>query len=210
MTITTTATTATISTITHYHQAAQTGDLEAIQQYLQAGGDINALNRTEESAILIAAKHQQYDVVQFLIEQGADINLQDQICFNPFLWGCIHNDLKLVEMMLNAGADLKRLTRFGGVGITPAAEKGHLEMVQLLLEKSAINVNHTNFVGWTPLLEAIILNDGGATQQAIIRLLLAHGADPNMTDKYGKTPLFLAKERGFDEIAQILENAGGH
>ncbi len=200
----------TLTMINAYHQAAKIGDIKGIEQYLKVGGDIDALTLKEESAILLAAKQQQYATVQFLIAQGADINLQDQTCFNPFLWGCIHNDLRLVEIMLDAGADLKCLTRFGGVGITPAAEKGHLEMVELLLKKSHINVNHTNFVGWTPLLEAILLNDGGARQQAIIQLLLEYGADPNMTDKYGKTPLFLAKEKGFNEIAHILENSGGH
>jgi hypothetical protein len=40
-----------------------------------------------------------------------------------------------------------------------------------------------------------VLNDGGAKQQKIVKLLLDHGANPHMTDKYGKTPLELARER---------------
>lgn len=71
-----------------------------------------------------------------------------------------------------------------------------------------INVNQTNHVGWTPLLEAIVLNDGGIKQQAIVQLLLEHGASPHLTDKYGKTPLELARERGFEEIAQLLIATG--
>lgn len=59
-----------------------------------------------------------------------------------------------------------------------------------------------------PLLEAIVLNDGGIKQQAIVQLLLEHGASPHLTDKYGKTPLELARERGFEEIAQLLIAAG--
>ena len=77
-----------------------------------------------------------------------------------------------------------------------------------LLTSTAINVNHTNFLGWTPLLEAIVLNDGGARQQEIVRLLLAHGASPHMTDKYGKTPLQLARSLGFTAIATLLMDAG--
>jgi len=53
-----------------------------------------------------------------------------------------------------------------------------------------------------------VLNDGGIKQQAIVQLLLEHGASPHMTDKYGKTPLELARERGFEEIAQLLIAAG--
>ncbi|MDW3495872.1 ankyrin repeat domain-containing protein, partial [Escherichia coli] len=52
------------------------------------------------------------------------------------------------------------------------------------------------------------LNDGGIKQQAIVQLLLEHGASPHLTDKYGKTPLKLARERGFEEIAQLLIAAG--
>lgn len=59
-----------------------------------------------------------------------------------------------------------------------------------------------------PLLEAIVLNDGGSTQQAIVALLLEHGASPHMTDKYGRTPLELAQEKGFSEIARLLMAAG--
>jgi hypothetical protein len=146
--------------------------------------------------------------VEFLIAAGADIDKQDQTCFNPFLIGCLTNDLTLLRIVLPANPDLDRLTRFGGVGITPASEKGHVEIVRELLEKTDINVNHTNFVGWTPLLEAIVLNDGGAKQQEIVKLLLDHGANPHMTDKYGKTPLELAREKGFNAIADLLLAAG--
>jgi hypothetical protein len=100
-----------------------------------------------------------------------------------------------LRTVLPANPDLNCLSRFGGVGITPASEKGHVEIVRELLLRTDINVNHTNFVGWTPFLEAIVLNDGGAKQQEIVKLLLDHGANPHMTDKYGKTPLELARER---------------
>ena len=113
-----------------------------------------------------------------------------------------------MRLILPARPDLNCLTRFGGVGLTPACEKGHLDIVKELLIRTQINVNHTNFVGWTPLLEAIVLNDGGEIQQTIVALLLEHGASPHMTDKYGKTPLELAREKGFEEIAQLLIAAG--
>ncbi|MHC5224814.1 ankyrin repeat domain-containing protein [Ignatzschineria sp. LJL83] len=192
-----------------FHQAAIEGDIPTLKKGLASGININTTNKQLRTAILMASMHQQYETVQFLIDAGADINLQDETCFNPFLWGCLNDDLKLVQIMIKAKPDLTVLTRFGGVGITPAAEKGHLEIVKELLEKTDINFNHTNFVGWTPLLEAIVLNDGGARQQEIIRLLLSHGANPNMTDMYGKTPLFLAKEKGYKEIADLLVAAGG-
>lgn len=148
-----------------------------------------------------------YDVVRYLAESGADINLQDQTSLNPFLYGCIHGDLKLVKIMISAGADINLLTRFGGVGLTPACEKGHIEVVRELLTSTDINVNHTNYCGWTPLIEAIVLNDGGKTQQDIIKLLLEHGADPSLTDQYGVRPIELARRKGYKEIEDILFTA---
>ncbi|AQS41690.1 MAG: Ankyrin repeat protein [Candidatus Tokpelaia hoelldobleri] len=191
-----------------FFEAAEKGGIAVLKQSLQDGTDINAVNRQGRTAILLAAMNKRYEAVQFLIDSGADINRQDQTCFNPFLWGCLNDDLTLVKLMIKAGADLTLMTRFGGVGITPAAEKGHVDIVRELLETTDINYNHTNFVGWTPLLEAIVLNDGGARQQEIVRLLLKHGANPDMTDKYGKTPLTLAKEKGYQQIADLLV-AGG-
>lgn len=194
--------------IADYLLAAQQGELTKLKSCLRQVVDINACNRQGQTAIMLASLNKKYDCVAALIDAGADINKQDQTCLNPFLISCLNNDLTLLRLILPARPDLNCLTRFGGVGLTPACEKGHLDIVKELLVRTQINVNHTNFVGWTPLLEAIVLNDGGETQQTIVALLLEHGASPHMTDKYGKTPLELAREKGFEEIAQLLIAAG--
>lgn len=194
--------------ITEYLLAAEQGNLAQLKQCLLQGVNINSTNRLGQTAIVLASLHQHYDCVAQLIDAGIDINKQGQTCFNPFLLSCLNNDLTLLRLILPAAPDLNCLTRFGGVGLTPACEKGHLAIVKELLTHTAINVNHTNFVGWTPLLEAIVLNDGGDTQQAIVALLLEHGASPHMTDKYGRTPLELARDKGFSEIARLLIAAG--
>jgi len=188
--------------------AAEQGQVETLNRCLAQGVDINVMNRQGRTAITLASLNKHYPCVARLIEARADINLQDETCFNPFLISCLNNDLTLLRLVLQAKPDLNRLTRFGGVGLTPACEKGHLDVVRELLTHTEINRNHTNFVGWTPLLEAIVLNDGGPTQQEIVRLLLSHGANPHMTDKYGKSPLTLAEEKGYHEIAVLLKNAG--
>ncbi|MEY1195424.1 ankyrin repeat domain-containing protein [Providencia rettgeri] len=199
----------TASTLAHdFLTAAEQGQLEILKSCLEKGVDINTTNRQGRTAIVNASLNKHYECVSFLINAGADINKQDQTCFNPFLLSCLNNDLTLLRIVLPAKPNLDLLTRFGGVGITPASEKGHVEIVRELLEKTDINVNHTNFVGWTPLLEAIVLNDGGEKQQQIVKLLLDHGANPHMTDKYGKKPLELAREKGYNEIAELLIASG--
>ncbi len=189
--------------------AAATPD--EVRAAIAGGADVNATASSEQqrsSAVLIAARAGNLDVVDVLIEAGADINAQSRISLNPFLWACINDDLAVARRMVEAGADLELVTRFGGVGIHPAAEKGHLELTRYLASLPDMNVNYTNICGWTPLLEAIILRDGGPVQQEIVQILLDADADPNMVDQWGVTPLAHAEKLGFPEIAELLKNAG--
>ena len=192
----------------NYLAAAAVGDLPAAREALAGGANRDATDREEASAILLAARGGHHAVVRALIAAGVDIDAQDQTCSNPFLFGCITGDLALVRMMVEAGADITRRTRMGGNGLTPAAEKGHREVVRYLLENTRINVNHTNNLGWTALIETIILGDGGPVRREIVALLLQHGAHPEMPDPWGATPADLARERGYGEIVQILERHG--
>ena len=98
--------------------------------------------------------------------------------------------------------------RFGGIALIPASERGHVEVVRYLLDETDVDVDHVNNLGWTALLEAVILGNGGPEHQAIVRLLLDAGADPELADKDGVTPLAHARARGQAEIAAILVEAG--
>jgi ankyrin repeat protein len=57
-------------------------------------------------------------------------------------------------------------------------------------------------------MEAIVLGNGGLNHTATVRVLVEAGADVNIADKQGATPLQHARRRGYVEIARILENAG--
>ena len=62
--------------------------------------------------------------------------------------------------------------------------------------------------GWTALTETVILGDGGPTYRTILRLLLDAGADTDIPDTDGVTPLAHARRLGFDALAAMLEKAG--
>ena len=90
----------------------------------------------------------------------------------------------------------------------PAAERGHVEAVRTLIT-AGVEVDHINRLGWTALLEAILLSDGGPRHQQIVQLLLAAGANPNLADGDGVRPLQHAQQRGYTAIADLLRAAGG-
>ena len=76
------------------------------------------------------------------------------------------------------------------------------------LLQTGIDIDHVNNLGWTALLEAIILGNGSATYIEIVRLLIEAGADPNLADGQGITPLAHATSRNYTEIASLLRRAG--
>ena len=84
---------------------------------------------------------------------------------------------------------------------------GHVDTVRVLLE-AGVAVDHVNNLGWTALLEAVILGDGGPAHTAIVRLLIRHRANVDLADRDGVTALAHAERRGFRAIAGLLRAAG--
>lgn len=116
-------------------------------------------------------------------------------------------DVAAIIKLLTDGADTTLTSRFGGTALIPAADRGHVEIVKELLTISDVDINHVNNLGWTALLEAVILGDGGTKHQEIVKLLIEHKADVNLADTQGVTPLQHAKSRGFEAIIDSLELA---
>ena len=82
-----------------------------------------------------------------------------------------------------------------------AASARNLEAVRLLLEHGAPSiVNARQQRGWVPIHAAAQNGD-----RPMVELLLQHGADPKLANDEGKTPSMVAREKGHEEIAALLE-----
>ena len=81
------------------------------------------------------------------------------------------------------------------------------EIVERLLQ-TKIEVDHVNRLGWTALLEAIILGGGDRRHTQVVRLLVDAGANFRIADSEGVTPLTHARRRGYTEMIALLERAG--
>ncbi|GBF72947.1 hypothetical protein PA598K_01226 [Paenibacillus sp. 598K] len=187
--------------------AAERGDTDEVLRLLEAGADIQAQDESGRTAVVAATYGNHAETVEALITQGADINIRDHLLNNVLLYAGASGYLDIVRLAIEAGADTKLTNRFGGTALIPAADRGHVEVVQYLLEQSDVDIDHINNLGWTALLEAVILGDGGERHQTIVKLLLDHGADPSIADREGVTPLAHAQSRGFTEMAAILKAA---
>ena len=143
-----------------------------------------------------------------LIDDGADVNAKDASQESAYLIATseVGDDPRLLELTLDNGADVASKDRFDGTGLIRAAERGHVRIVRRLLE-TAIEVDHVNRLGWTALLEAIVLGEGGRAHTETVRALVDAGADVAIADGDGVTPLAHARERGYEAIAAILRAA---
>jgi uncharacterized protein len=188
--------------------AAERGETQRVLDLLQHGAAINVQDEQGRTPVMRATYASQTVTVDALIRAGADIDLRDNNLDNPLNYASAEGLLDIVRLAIDAHADTRLTNRFGGVSLIPAAERGYVEIVRELLTRSDVEVNHVNNLGWTALLEAIILGKGELAHQQIVQLLVDHGADVHLADKDGITPLQHARRRGFTAIASTLAKAG--
>ncbi|TYL45906.1 ankyrin repeat domain-containing protein [Nocardioides sp. BGMRC 2183] len=184
-------------------RAAATGDADAVAVALRAGADLEARDEHDRTALLLAATHDHVAAADVLVALGADPDALDDRHDTPWLVTGVTGSVAMLEALLPAGPDLTIVNRFGGLSPIPASERGHVEYVRRVA-KTDVDLDHVNDLGWTALLEAVILGDGGTRHQQVVRALLDAGVDRTIADADGVTPLEHARSRGYDEIAALL------
>lgn len=186
--------------------AADDGGVVAVEAALADGADIEARDGRRRTALLRAVTRDHVDVARVLVARGADVNAVDDQRDTPFLVTGVTGSVEMLDALLPGRPDTALTNRFGGVSVIPASERGHADYVAAVLERTDIDVNHVNDLGWTALLEAVILGDGGRRHQEVVRILLENGADPAIADRDGVTALQHARARGFTELVALLSD----
>ena len=134
---------------------------------------------------------------------GADPDALDDRHDTPWLVTGVTGSVAMAEVLLPARPDLTLRNRFGGTSLIPASERGHVDYVRRVV-KTGIDVDHVNELGWTALLEAVVLGDGTQRHQDVVAALLAAGADRRIADSDRVPALEHAERRGHLAIARLL------
>jgi ankyrin repeat protein len=187
--------------------AARSGSIEAARVLLEGGADVNQTTRYGWSPLLAATQNQNYQMAKFLIEHGANVNLANKGGWTPLY---LATDNRNIE---------------GGDYPTRTADMDSLEFIKYLLDKGAnVNARVTESTETRTVFTNQWLNEDGATaflrasqsgDLQLMKLLIAHGADPKINTKLGITPLAVAagigwvegvtKERSTEETVEAVK-----
>jgi uncharacterized protein len=191
------------------HAAAAADDVAEIERLVAAGANREARDGNGRTPLHVAAYRKQYDAARVLMQRGANPNALDAQRYDIVTIAAVANDVPMLKVSLEGGASAKNVTSpYDGTALIAAAHLGHDEVVKVLIAAGA-PLDHVNNLGWTALIESIVLGDGGKRHTETLRELVVAGANPNLADGRGTRPLALARSRGYTEMAKILEQAGG-
>lgn len=167
-------------------------------------------------------------MVSFLIKKGAKVNSKNEEGKTALMYG----PSKVSKVLINAGADVNAKDNEGKTALMYSAYNGTKVSVDLLIKNKA-NVNAKDNDGDTALLYAIRAyisegfdlsdpfgdggafctieeyeNDYSADNLELIKLLINNGANVNIKNKSGQTPLSLSKE--FPKLTKLLKDSGAY
>jgi ankyrin repeat protein len=191
------------------HAAAVQGSVDDIRRLAEGGADLNARDGNGRTPLHVAAFQGHGTAARVLIAAGADPGLLDNQRYDAVTIAAVRDDVPTLKALLAAGASAKLITSvYDGTALIAAAHLGHDGVVRELIRAGA-PLDHVNNLGWTALIEAVILGNGGPRHTQTVRALLDAGASPKISDRNGMTPLQHAEARGYDSIAPILRQLAG-
>ena len=188
--------------------AAAKGDAQAITRAIAAGGSVAARDGYKRTPLHVAAYKSNIPALRALVAAGADPNALENDRYDIVTIASVANDLPTLKAALDIGCKATNITsRYDGTALIAAAHLGHAEVVRELIRAGA-PLDHVNNLGWTAVIEAIVLGDGGPNHQSTLKHLIDAKADLNLADRNGTRPLGLARGRGYTAMVKMLEAAG--
>jgi ankyrin repeat protein len=187
------------------HLAAHRGDLAALRRAIAAGNQLEARDTGGRTALHVATHARQREAMQVLVKAGADPRALDVQFYDAITIAAVADDLETMRTALTIGGDARAITSpYRGTALIAAAHLGHDGVVRELIAAGA-PLDHVNNLGWTALIEAVILGNGGPRHVETVKALVTAGARRDLADRDGVTPLEHARRRGYATMIALLQ-----
>lgn len=186
--------------------AAQRGDLAALDGLTSA--ELQVRDGQGRTALHVATFARQHAAIRRLAAAGVDLGALENDRYDAVTVVAVADDEDTLRLLLSLGASARLVTsRYDGTALIAAAHLGHAGVVRQLIAAGA-PLDHVNNLHWTATIEAVVLGDGGPRHQDTLAALIAAGAKLQLADRQGRTPLALARARGYTAMVAMLERAG--
>ncbi|KAK7101388.1 ankyrin repeat, SAM and basic leucine zipper domain-containing protein 1-like [Littorina saxatilis] len=186
-----------------FRMAVKQGNLQAVEDALNHGVDVNTQFSSGWSALMYAGNSAKGDIFKLLLGRGANPNFHDKDLYTVLMatCGCTNQEgevlVECVKLLIEKGADVNAHDRQHVTPLMYAAKEGRLEIVQLLLDSGA-EIDRQDSRGWTAVSWAT-----QRLQLGVVKLLLDSGADRNKRHSDNLTAIDLA--RGKEEVLWLFE-----
>lgn len=194
-----------VSKYTGIMAAAARGDAKRIEALIAKGEKPDVRDGYGRTPLHVAAYGGHHETMRVLVRAGANPNALENDRYDIVTIAAVANDISTLKAALALGGSAKNITsRYDGTALIAAAHLGHADVVRILIRAGA-PLDHINNLGWTALIESIVLGDGGSRHTDTLKALVEAGANVNLPDRQGQTPLSLARSRGYNEMVSILQ-----
>ena len=215
------------------HYACASGALDIVKMLVEAGAGVHATDSQGDPCLTIAAYYGHTETVRYLVglpevdvnqqdpedctvlhhakghanvaqvllDAGADIEMKNRNGYSPLHYACASGACEVVKMLVEAGAGVRVTSNRGETCLTLAAYHGRTETVRYLVGLSEVDVNQRDPDDCTALHHA----KGNAN---VAQVLLDAGADIEMKNRVGCSPLLHACASGALEVVTMLVEAG--
>ena len=199
---------------TQLHQAAITGSTEEAKRLIFSGAAVNAQTRRGRTPLHYAAENGYNRIVVLLLMSGAQVDLPNKWGRTALHYAASKHRVECVQTLINKGADLNCQDVDGQTPLYHAVAAGK-SLSYEEVKNPETQVRHTGVCDTLPCGTMGRDSKMRDVEACHIRhttlLLITQGANPDISDKSGITPLHVAAEQGNTEICvQLIKEANAH
>ena len=173
--------------------------------YIKQGASVNQPNINGNAPLHVAIRCRNEPAADILIRHSADVNIRDRSGLTPLHLACVIENRDIARKLLRAGSCPDGILDGKYYVSTPlmtAVENKDAAMARLLLDSGA-RVNERDWWQNSALLKAV---QAGCIE--LVRLLLRHGADPHVVNRFGGSALHYSTIADYCDITKALVEAG--